>query len=191
MKREPGHTAVSRGSFLFREERFYGMVATDNQLFCDSFLQSRNGCGQADYFCGMSEMRPEMVLQKRAGFIEISEAERAGKRMNQSAKIEKAVEEIFSRETDFTEACREFAEAEHSYRMAKAEAFLEATGTVEERKMKADRKVNKEMKRKLAAEAALSFTKAKLDDVRQVISARQSILSASVKVWDGTKNLVP
>src|SRR5687768_15366639 len=109
--------------------------------------------------------------------------------MQQSSKIEKAIEEIFSRETDYAEACLSYAEAEHNYRMAKATAYLSADGTVEERKMKADKAVKAQMKAKLYAEAILSLTKAKLDDVRQVISARQSVLSAEMKVHMATKDL--
>lgn len=96
----------------------------------------------------------------------------------QSAKIEKAIETLAQRENDYEAACKEYAEAEHAYRMAKASAFLTADGTVEHRKFTADKQCWNQMKTKLAAEAVMSITKERLLDCRQVISARQSILSA-------------
>ena len=59
--------------------------------------------------------------------------------MDQQQQIETAIKELFNRERDFEAACKGFAEAEHSYRMAKAEAYLSATGTVDERKAKMDK----------------------------------------------------
>ena len=111
--------------------------------------------------------------------------------MNQADLIEKAIGELHTRETAFETACKDFAEADHAYRIAKATAFLNADGAVEARKMIADVKCSAEMQKKKTAEAVRDFTKAKLDDVRAVLSARQSILSAESKVHFATQNLRP
>jgi len=109
--------------------------------------------------------------------------------MEQADKIEKAIEELVRRENAFSEAAKEYAEAEGDYRQAKASAYLLAEGSIPERESRATIKAWPEHKRKLAAEATLAIMKAKLDDCKQVISARQSILSAESKVHYATKNL--
>lgn len=98
--------------------------------------------------------------------------------MSQIEKIEGAIKELYTRENDYGEACASFAEAEHNYRMAKATAFLKADGTIDQRKFIADKECSAQMKSKLTAEAVLNLTKAKLDDCRGVLFARQQILSA-------------
>src|SRR5690348_1301026 len=96
---------------------------------------------------------------------------------NNADKIEQAITEMFTRESDYEKACREAAEAEGAYKLAKARAFLSATGTVDARKAKADIECETLMNASLIADATEKFTKQKLDDVRAAISARQSILS--------------
>lgn len=108
--------------------------------------------------------------------------------MSQADKIEKAIEELARRENDFAAAAAAFAEAEAAYRLAKASAFLLAEGTVAEREAVASKQVWNQHKTKLGAEATLAIMKEKLLDCRQVVSARQSILSAEAKVHYTTKN---
>lgn len=108
--------------------------------------------------------------------------------MTQPNKIEKAIDELFRRENDYDAAIRDAAEKDAAYRTAKAEAFLLADGTDKAREAKSVCDSKQSYLEKVRAEAVAAIMKEKLLDVRQVISARQSILSASVKVWDGSKN---
>lgn len=101
--------------------------------------------------------------------------------MEQIELIQRAIEEMARRENDYAAAATDYANKEAAYRLAKASAFLLAEGTVEQRKLIADKQCWEAMKEKLAAEAVLSIMKEKLQDVRAVLSARQSILSAETK----------
>ena len=108
--------------------------------------------------------------------------------MNQTDKIEKAINELALREHAFASAVIESAEAEGTYRQAKAEAYLKADGTIPEKEMQADKQCQAEYARKLIADAMERLTKNKLEDCRAVLSARQSLLSAELKVHQATKN---
>ena len=101
--------------------------------------------------------------------------------MTQSDLIEKAIAELYVREKAYVEACRELALADAEYRRKRAMKYLNADGTVADRNAQADLDCWEEQKRKIAAEATQALTKAMLDDCRAVISARQSILSATAK----------
>lgn len=102
--------------------------------------------------------------------------------MNQVDAIEKAIVELFSREKAFVAACEELAVADADYKRARAVAFLRAEGTMGDKNAKADAECWEQHKRKLAAEATHALTKALLEDCRQVLSARQSILSANARL---------
>lgn len=101
--------------------------------------------------------------------------------MNQAEQIEKAIAELYVREKAYVEACQEFAIAEAEYKRKRAMKYLNADGTIADRNAQADLDCWDEHKRKLAAEATVALTKALLEDCRQVLSARQSILSAQAK----------
>lgn len=110
--------------------------------------------------------------------------------MNQADKIERAIEELARREKAFEKAQEEFANAEYEYRQAKAKEFLSADGTDKTRESISIKKSAAQMKRKIKAEAQVHLLRTMLDDCRQVVSARQSILSAEVKVHLATKDVV-
>lgn len=96
-------------------------------------------------------------------------------------KLEKALDTLAARETDFETACKDFADAESTYRIKLAKAFLEADGSMELRKHTAIVQVETELRERDKCEAVKEFTKEKLRDVQAAVSARQSILSASVR----------
>lgn len=100
---------------------------------------------------------------------------------NQSDLIEKAIVELHVREKAYVEACEEYAIAEAEYKRKRAMKYLNADGTVADRNAQADLECWEEHKRKIAAETTVALTKALLEDCRQVLSARQSILSAQAK----------
>lgn len=99
----------------------------------------------------------------------------------QSDLIEKAIAELYVREKAFEEAVHEYTAAEADYKEARAEAYLKADGTVADRNAAADSYCSPQYRRKVKAEAIMSLTKLKLEDCRNVISARQSMLSAQAK----------
>jgi hypothetical protein len=100
---------------------------------------------------------------------------------NQADLIEQAISELFKREKAYTAAVHEYTEAEHLYKEARAHAYLAADGTVADRNAIADLECIKEYQCKIKAEATLAMTKVLLEDCRNVLSARQSILSAQSK----------
>lgn len=99
----------------------------------------------------------------------------------QSDLIEKAIAELFVREKAYVDAVHEQYEAEHVYKQKRAEVYLKADGTIADRNAQADLECDGEYKRKAKADAMLALTKLLLEDCRNVISARQSILSAQTK----------
>lgn len=101
--------------------------------------------------------------------------------MNQTEQIEKTITELFVRERAYVEACEEYAIAEAEYKRKRAMKYLHADGTIADRNAQADLECWEEHKRKIAAETTVALTKALLEDCRQVLSARQSILSAQAK----------
>lgn len=109
--------------------------------------------------------------------------------MEQADKIEKAIAELAKREKAFEEAQNEFAAAEFEYRQSKAVEFLSAEGTDKAREAISIQKSAGKMERKIKAEAKVHILKTLVEDCRQVLSARQSILSAESRVHFATKNL--
>jgi hypothetical protein len=88
---------------------------------------------------------------------------------------------LADREEAFELACREYAEAESLYRVRYARAFLEADGAVEFRKQTAIIQVQKELTERDRAEAVKEFTREKLRDCQSAVSARQSLLNATLR----------
>lgn len=101
--------------------------------------------------------------------------------MNQADQIEKAIAELFVREKAYEKAVDEQWQAEHAYKKKRAEVYLRADGTIADRNSQADLECDEEYKRKVKGDAILALTKVLLEDCRNVISARQSILSAQSK----------
>jgi hypothetical protein len=101
--------------------------------------------------------------------------------MNQAKVIEDTIKELSICESAYVDACREAAEAEAMYKHERSLKYLQADGTIADRNAQADVEVWDAHKRKLTAEAMLAITRAKLDNCRNILSARQSILSAQSK----------
>lgn len=99
----------------------------------------------------------------------------------ESNNVETVIGELYSRESAYKEACEKLADAEHAYKVALAEKFGENEGSVDVRKNLALIACKEKYKAYLGAEAVKDYTKAYLTDAQQVLSARQSLLSASIK----------
>lgn len=95
--------------------------------------------------------------------------------------IEKSLSELFTREQEFVTACTEEAEAEHAFKINNAKEFMSADGSVELRKAAALVACEKQHLDFLKAKAVKEFTKEKLRDVQDSLSARQSLLSFEAK----------
>lgn len=98
-----------------------------------------------------------------------------------SEDLETALHQLYDRETAYQTACEEEAEAEHAYKMKQAREFLDADGPVDVRKATALVACNGLYLDYLKKAAVKDFTKEKLRDSQQALSARQSLLTASVK----------
>lgn len=76
---------------------------------------------------------------------------------------------------ELVRACHEFSEAEDAYRLAKANAFLTASGTVEARKAQVDKVTSAERRRAHLAEELMRAAFARVKSTQAQLSARQSI----------------
>ena len=99
----------------------------------------------------------------------------------ESTNVEKVITELYSRETEYKNACNNLADAEYAYKTALAVKFNEGEGTVDQRKNSALIACKEQYKAYLQAEAVKDYTKELLVDCQKVLSARQSLLSACVK----------
>jgi hypothetical protein len=95
--------------------------------------------------------------------------------------LEACLDAIWSRENDFEIACTDLAEAEHAFKIKEAKEFLSADGSVDARKATA--LVNCEALHGdyLKKKAIKEFSREKLRDAQDALSARQSLLSYEVK----------
>lgn len=98
-----------------------------------------------------------------------------------STRLEDSLKELYSREQEFGQALEESAIAEHVYKMKQAREYLAAEGTEKARAAQATVACEKEHLTHVKTEATRDFTKEKLRDSQQALSARQSLLTASVK----------
>lgn len=98
-----------------------------------------------------------------------------------AANLEKALLEMFRRESAFEDACMDLASAEHIFKMKQAKQIKLATGTVDEKKATALIECEVEHSAYKIAEAVKEALKEKLRDAQAAVSARQSILSAEAK----------
>lgn len=96
----------------------------------------------------------------------------------EKSEIEKALFEMASRETEVKTSGVEDAVKEHAYKIAFAKAILSAEGTEAVKKAQATISTEAQFLAHLKAKATYEFAKEKLRDVRQAISARQTIVSA-------------
>lgn len=96
-------------------------------------------------------------------------------------KLEKTIGELYTRETAYASACNDAAANEHTFKIKFATEFRKATGSVDLRKQTAMIECQEEYSNHLTADAVRDFTKEKLRDAQAVLSARQSILSATAR----------
>lgn len=101
--------------------------------------------------------------------------------MSHQSNLEKALSELADRENSYENAVQDAAQKEHIFKMKQAKEFLQADGNVDTRKAAALVACDKEYFAHLTAEAIRDFTKEKLRDCQAALSARQSLLTASVK----------
>lgn len=96
-------------------------------------------------------------------------------------KLEEMLDLMSDRESAYETACIDAAKAESEYRIRLAEEFLKASGAVEQRKMEAIKAVQHLLRERDRTEAIRDFTREKLRDVQQAVSARQTLVSADVR----------
>ncbi len=102
--------------------------------------------------------------------------------------VESSITELYNRETEYGTALDDDATREHAYKMKKAEKFLAAEGTEKAREAQSVIDSGKEFLAHLKSKAVKEFTREKLKDSQQALSARQSILSSGSRSDQGYAN---
>ena len=98
-----------------------------------------------------------------------------------SNKVEKAITELYSREQALKLALEDAAQKEHEYKLKLAQEFRKAEGTEKARTNAAMEACEKAHLDYIKADAVKAFTSQAIKDCLQVLSARQSLLTADVK----------
>ena len=99
----------------------------------------------------------------------------------QGSRLEASLTELYNRETELGEALNKDADAEYAFKIKQAEEFELADGGAESRKMQSLLKCKAEYKAHLKAKAVKEFIKVKVADSQNALSARQTLLTNSVK----------
>lgn len=95
--------------------------------------------------------------------------------------MEAALDRLPELEEAFQAACTDYATAESDYRIEFSRAFLRAEGTEKARNAEALIAVERFLRERDRTEAVKEFTKEKLRDAQQTVSAYQSLLNAQVR----------
>lgn len=98
-----------------------------------------------------------------------------------ASRLQDSLQELYSRENEYGTALQQDAEAEHAYKMKQAREYLAAEGTEKARTATALIACETLHLDYLKKAAVKDFTKEKLRDSQQALSARQSLLTSSVK----------
>jgi len=102
--------------------------------------------------------------------------------MDNTKNLENALSQLWEREKDFGSSLDDAAEKEHKYKMKFARSILTADGkNAETREAQALIECEEEYEAHLKAKAVATFTKEKLKDCQDALSARQTLLSYEVK----------
>jgi hypothetical protein len=101
--------------------------------------------------------------------------------MDRDDQLEAALDAVSTIQPDYETACIDHAEAESEYRIAKAKAYLNAEGTEKAREATAIVKTENLLRERDRTEAIRDFTRTKLKNAQDAVSARQSLLRADVK----------
>lgn len=101
--------------------------------------------------------------------------------LSESVQLEQSLGAVAGIEQAYKDACDEYAEAKHAFKMKEAKEFLLAEGTVEARKAQALVACEVEHERYTKAQNIKTFMYQKLKDAQGAQSARQTMLSASAK----------
>lgn len=99
----------------------------------------------------------------------------------EASALEKSLTELYSREEALRTALNNAAEIEAEYKLKLAKEYRLAEGTVKDRENLALEKCKEEYIAYVKADAVRAFTKEAMRNSQQALSARQSLLTASVK----------
>lgn len=96
-------------------------------------------------------------------------------------KLEKALDELSTRENFYAEKRMKAAESEYAHKLKRAVEIKKANGTIKDKEAIAEINCAVEYLTRLLADAESDIAKEKLLDVRTAVSARQSILNAETR----------
>lgn len=102
--------------------------------------------------------------------------------MSRSLKtdIENTLTKLWDRETEYGKALEAAAVAEHAHKLKEAQEFLAAEGTVDAKKATATVKCSELALDHLKKKAVKEFTRVKLQDAQDALSAQQSLMRAEL-----------
>ena len=103
--------------------------------------------------------------------------------MTSEERLEQMIEKMFAREATLKEALFTAGDAEYEYRVAYAEAYQNAEGSIQAREAQAILDCKHLLKARKRADAVKEIATAEMYNVRQALSARQSILKAEEKAF--------
>lgn len=101
--------------------------------------------------------------------------------LDREQELDAALDRLFDRSAELQRALTDAAQAESDYRIQFAKAFLNAEGTIDNRKNVAILGVEKYLRERDRTEAIKDFTKEFVKAAQIECSARQSLLSAETR----------
>lgn len=101
--------------------------------------------------------------------------------LDKDQELENALKAVEDLEPDFSEACKEYFAAKAEAKIAEKAAYSAAEGTIPEREAIAVTKTAELIRDLANKEYLYTFLKEKLADRQAAVSARQSLLAASVR----------
>lgn len=101
--------------------------------------------------------------------------------IDKDEQLEQALDAVADIEPDFESALLTAADADADFEIEWAKEFLKADGSVEARKAQAVVATARFLKAKGTAKAVKEFLREKLRDRQSAVSARQSLLAASLR----------
>lgn len=101
--------------------------------------------------------------------------------LDKDQDLENALKAVENIEPEFETACKNYFSAKAEAKIAEKEAYLKAEGTIQAREATAITQTADKIRDLAGKEAVYVFLKEKLADRQEAVSARQSLLSASLK----------
>lgn len=101
--------------------------------------------------------------------------------LDKDQELEGALKAVETIEPEFETACKHYFTAKAEAKIAEATAYLNAEGTIQARENEAIKNTAAQIRELAGKEAVYVYLKEKLKDRQDAVSARQSLLAASLR----------